>query len=624
MTKILFADSEGDDLYPAVKKIWTLQIAEGPDDPVVVYADQPGYPPISEGLRLLKEADYVVFQNGLGYDLFAINKIYPGTLRREQIIDTLVISRFLNAEARSHSLEEIGETIGYRKMKSPDFSEFSPYMAKYAARDVEILQKIWKGVPKKIPSFRKIWEEYRQAIDLEFEVAWIIARQQHHGFRFDYEAALLLEAELRQEKNDLERKLQEIFPPIVTKRYSEKQVDKITGKPKRLKDKIERFNPGSRDQIAKRLIDKYGWEPIDRTPPSKSYPMGKIKVDETILEALPYPEAKDIAYYMRLGKMLGQLADGDNAWLKLAVQHDDGEWYIHGAVNTIGCRTHRMSHFKPNMAQVDKDHRMRALFLPDKGHKLIGVDADGLELRELAHFLAPLDGGRYVKIVHEGKKEDGTDIHTQNRKSAGLYLRDSAKTMIYAHNYGCGDKKLGIIVTEDAKEAGKPVPKGSLSKIGKDLRQTLATGIKGLGQANPPSGLIGKCKKQHDNHGFLRGHDGRKIQSASAHSALNTLLQGNGSIVMKQALVVFDRWLHEAGLQDKVFYCANVHDEFQLSVPNELVEDTGEVNKKGLPVYRSIVAEKGMEAITKAGEILNLRCPLVGSADIGENWAETH
>ncbi|MBD3755124.1 MAG: DNA polymerase I [Gammaproteobacteria bacterium] len=595
---VFFADCEGNNFLDDIDKMWTIQIAQGVDKEVEVFADQPGYPSIKQGLTLLKKADKIVFHNGLGFDFWAINKLYPGTLRREQIIDSLIISRLMDSTQKRHSLADLGERLGYRKLHFDDFSQFSEEMVTYGKKDVKILQRAWKGDPvRKVRSFGKFYENFREACEIEFGTAYVIEKQRQHGFRFDYENALLLESDLRVEQKELERKLQEIFPPIVTPRYSEKQIDKATGKPKRLKDGFEVFNPGSRPQIAKRLIEKYGWEPLDVTP------SGQAKVDESILDDLPYPEAKEIARYMKIGKKLGQLADGDNAFIKHTKMKPDGTYYIHGEINTIGCRTHRMSHFKPNMAQVDSDHRVRSLFIADPDWDLVGVDAEGLELRELAHFLYPYDNGRYVEIVHRGDKKKGTDIHTMNMKAAGLYLRDSAKTMIYAHNYGCFDKKLGIIVVNDAKEAGQPVPEGSLFALGAGLRKKIEVGIVGLGD------LIGKCKRTHERRKAMPGHDGRWIPSASDHSALNTLLQGNGSIVMKKALVVFEEELERQQLLDKVGYCANVHDEFQLSVH---------------PDFSEHVAELGKWSITRAGELIEVRCPLVGDAQIGKSWADTH
>lgn len=598
--KIIFGDCEGNDLLPNLDRMWLIQLAVGPKGEVIPFADQPGYEPIADAIKILREAPAYVFHNGFGYDLFAINKLYPGTLDPNKMIDSLVISRLMNSTANRHSLADIGEALGLPKGDYNDFSQFTKEMVTYGIRDVEIIQRAWTGESKngkKFPAFGAFWRKYHPACQLEFKTAYVIQKQTIHGFRFDYEKAQLLEAELRQEKMDLERGLQEIFPPIITPRYSDKQIDKKTGKPKRLKDDVEIFNPGSREQIANRLIAKYGWEPKELTPTKKP------KVDETILGNLPYPEAQHMARFMTLGKKLGMLVDGENGWLKVAEEKPNGQFYIHGQVNTLGARTHRMSHFKPNVAQADKDARMRALWLADPDWLLVGVDAEGLELRELAHFLYPYDQGRYVEIVHSGDKKLGTDIHTMNMKASGLFLRDSAKTMIYAHNYGCFDKKLGEIVVEDAKAAGKPVPKGSLTKLGADLRAKIEVGIIGLGE------LIAKCKRAHKKAGALPGHDGRWIPSASDHSALNTLLQGNGSIVMKKALGIFDDEMDRLQLMDKIGYCANVHDEFQITCHPDIAEK---------------VAEVGKWSITRAGELLEVRCPLVGDAAIGKNWAETH
>lgn len=595
---ILFADTEGDDFVDDINRLWSIQLAEGVDGEVTVYADHPGYPSLAEGLARMKNADKVVFHNAFGFDYFAINKLYPGTLRREQIIDTLIISRLMDSTAMRHSLRELGEALGFPKFHHDDFSRFSEEMAIYGAQDVRVLQQAWIGNgAKKVRSFGKFYEKYRTACELEFHVAYLIELQRQHGFRFNYDQAIHLEATFRQEMKDIERELQEVFPPIITPRYSEKQIDKATGKPKRLKDNVEVFNPGSRDQIAARMIDRYGWKP------KKTTETGKVKVDEDVLTSLPYPEASLIADFMKLTKKLGMIAEGDNAWLKLARLEPDGSARMHGQINTLGARTHRMSHYKPNMAQVDSDHRLRELFMADLGHKLVGVDAEGLELRMLAHYLAKYDEGVYAEVVHAGDKKLKTDVHSVNQRVAELFLRDSAKTLIYALIYGAGDAKLGQTVIDDAKAADQPVPKGSPTALGKAVREKLETGIDGLQE------LVMKAKRSHQKYEALPGLDGRWIPNFSDHAALNTLLQGNGAIVMKKALIVFDDEIERLQLSDHFGYCANVHDEFQLSVHPDVAEK---------------VAEVGKWSITRAGELLEVRCPLVGDAAIGLTWADTH
>jgi DNA polymerase-1 len=107
--------------------------------------------------------------------------------------------------------------------------------------------------------------------------------------------------------------------------------------------------------------------------------------------------------------------------------------------------------------------------------------------------------------------------------------------------------------------------------------------------------------------GFLKGIDGRKLFVRSEHSALNTLLQSAGAIVMKQGMIFLDNKIKEQGL-DAHFVC-NVHDEWQIEVKEEEAETVGKL---------------GVEAIIEAGEAFDLFCELDGEYKIGDNWSETH
>ena len=439
--KVLVYDVEGDALLDELTTIWCIGIGDPDTDDVVLYADQPGYPPIAEGITRLKEADRTVAHNGIGYDFFAVNRIYPGTLTFRQQFDTLIAARLLDPENRNHSLEGWGNKLGFPKGNHEDFSKFSKAMADYCVQDVRITIKIYKEVTEAL-------EGWGDSITLEHEAALPIALQTQRGFRLDMDKAVELEAELRQERDDIERQLQELYPPRWVPVHAEKnsilwpsmaspkqavKVAKsgtITGKSIFIKGcpysrvAYTVFNPGSRQQIEAYLRED-GWQPTKFTP------TGSAKLDDTTLNevAILKPDMAPLARYFRLGKQIGQLADGDNAWLRLA-KKVGGEYRVFGSVNSNGTVTGRMSHFSPNMGQVDKkDPRMRAVWIPGEGFVLVGTDADGLELRVMAHYLFPYDKGEFAKRVVEGNSKDGTDVHTVNQKLAGLYLRDSAKTL---------------------------------------------------------------------------------------------------------------------------------------------------------------------------------------------------
>ena len=395
-----------------------------------------------------------------------------------------------------------------------------------------------------------------QSILLELEVARLTREQEANGFCFDFDMASDLYVQHEERMNEITRELQEVFPPIVTERWSEK-----TGK--RLKDHVEVFNPGSRQQVARRLEGKgVKW--------SKKTEKGNIVVDETTLKEQSHiPEAAMVLEYLTLGKRIGML----RSWLDNCKQGR-----IHGRVNTIGAVTGRMSHSSPNLAQIPSESQYRRCFTVEKGNRLVGIDASGLELRMLAHYM---QDPAYTDTILDG------DIHTANQQAAGLPSRDDAKTFIYAFLYGAGDAKIGSIIGGNADQ-------------GRRLKARFLKNTPAL------SRLIDKVKRLAGKE-YLPGLDGRRVHVRSEHAALNTLLQSAGAIVMKQALVFASDRLRQMQIPYRLV--AQVHDEFQVEVPEAYAEQVG-------TVFRN--------AIRRAGRELGLRCPLDGEYQIGLSWADTH
>jgi DNA polymerase I-like protein with 3'-5' exonuclease and polymerase domains len=173
--------------------------------------------------------------------------------------------------------------------------------------------------------------------------------------------------------------------------------------------------------------------------------------------------------------------------------------------------------------------------------------------------------------------------------AARLESRDQAKTFIYAFIYGAGDAKIGSIV-------------GGSRLDGKRLKERFLSGTPALAK------LRDRVFRAATT-GRIKGLDGRYLQIRSEHSALNVLLQGAGAIVMKKALVIFYKDLLAKRLKPSEYFVANIHDEWQLDVPEHLAES---------------VANVGVNAIRKTAAALGLNCPLDGGCKIGNNWAETH
>jgi len=551
----------------------------------------------------------LVFHNGLKFDVPVLKKIYPWLQVDEaRIVDTLVMSRVMfpnlfdtdpaliragklqpNMIGR-HSLEAWGQRVGvHKKGYEGGFEIWAPEMEDYCVDDVLALEAIHKFFLTKNYS--------PQCLELEHKVATIIARQERRGFSIDLKAASELYAMLSKERMTVEKDLRVTFPPFYLKEGREPFVPKIDSKKLGYckeapvtKVKLTEFNPGSRDHISIRLRSMRGWKPTEFTND------GKAKIDDSVLGQLPYPEAKLLARYMMLNKRIGQVAEGDQAWLK--VQRDG---VIYGSVITNGAVTGRMTHAHPNLAQVPAVYspygsECRALFKPRKGMVLVGADASALELRCLAGYMASYDAGAYIKVVVDGKKEDGTEIHTVNRKALGIDSRDVAKTWFYGFIYGAGNEKLGTILG---------APKGAQAvRMGKSSRDKFFKGLPALGT------LVDRVQNRVKTVGFLKGLDGRILHVRSSHSALNTLLQSAGAILMKQALVYLDSNLKETLVPGVDYeFLANIHDEWQIEC---------------LPQHAEHIGKTCVKALQLAGEHFEFACSITGEYVIGNTWKETH
>jgi len=577
ISKLVF-DIECDGLKPTKIHCIVAKEVNGP-----VYK----FPPhkLNEGVELLKSAETLIGHNILSYDLPVLKKLMDVDLMDKNIEDTLVMSRLFNPiRENGHSLKTWGYRVKFVKQEQPlDFNEYTPQMMEYCANDVRLNEIVYLALLKEGDGFSE------ESIDLEHKVAKIMAQQESNGFKFDEQQATMLLAQLKTKMYEVTDEVQRTFKPrmvdvkLVTPKLKKdgelsksglttEEYDKLIAsgdyKPF-MRQELQEFNLGSRKQIGEYLID-FGWEPKRFTP------TGQPIVDEGTLKKITHiHEAKLIADFLLYQKRIAQV----QSWLDAL--EEDGR--VHGSVIPNGTITGRMSHSHPNMAQVPAVYspfgkECRACWTVDEGNVLLGVDASGLELRMLAHYM---NDEEYINEVVNG------DIHTTNQNLAGLESRDTAKTFIYALVYGAGDEKIGSVV-------------GGNRKQGRELKQRFLT--------NLPSLKTLKDKvQQAARRGFLKGLDGRKIYIRSEHAALNSLLQGGGAIVMKKGLAILANRLQLSSTPYK--FVANIHDEWQIEVSECRANKVGQL---------------AVQSIIDAGKHFNMRCPLDGEYKIGGDWSETH
>jgi DNA polymerase I-like protein with 3'-5' exonuclease and polymerase domains len=544
---------------------------------------------LDAGVSFLTKATKLIGHNIVGFDVPMIKKFFNVDLAETAtLVDTLVLSRLFNPTREGgHALAGWGYRLGHPKGDFKEFTEYSKEMLQYCINDVVVNAKVFQHLKQESKGFSA------QSVEIEHKVAALVDAQRKHGFLLDMKATTILQAELEDELSSVMAEVRKEFKPkaeVFTLRIAYNAngtVSKFANcrelkKRVRLDDdeydqmcehkKIKRvirtdFNLGSRQQIGQ-YLQEFGWKP------KKFTPTGQPVVDESTLKKIKnIPQAQLIARYLMLQKRIGMVA----SWLKEV--EDDNR--VHGYVNHNGAVTGRMTHRSPNTAQIVSSNseygkECRTCWTVPEGKKLVGIDASGLELRMLAHYL---DDEEYTNEIING------DIHTHNQRIAGLESRSQGKTFIYALLYGAGDPKLGTVV-------------GGGRDVGAKLRKLFFDNLPAFKALKD---RVGRASKK----GYIKALDGRKLIVRSQHAALNTLLQGAGAIVMKRALILFTEYTKHLDAH----VVANVHDEWQVESAADVAEEVGKM---------------GVKAIKDAGLSFNLACPLDGEYKVGDNWYDTH
>lgn len=581
--------------------------------------------------------------NAVGFDIPVVNHVlgldlptsWPG------VVDTFVVSRLVNYQKyNTHSLDEIGQAMNFPKGKFYDFSTLTQEMIDYCIQDVKLTEKIYLMYRKWIEA-----EGWYDAMSIEHDTATICKDMSNIGFGFNTPKAKSLLESVTHRMATLEPIFQEQWPPWrIEDRRIKYRVNKDGSVNKRVAEvmategdweldggevvvyKPKEFNPGStKDRVDK--LWECGWKPFMKTKTHMQFARvqvgdmwGKSKltpelyrekrekfdrygwvVNEENLQTLPEsaPEgASLLAEWLTLEGRRSAL----QTWLH-CVSEDSR---IHGKFWSIGTWTHRMSHSDPNQAnisapfhgeprnaveQVKKqyDADMRSCWTTEDGVTLVGTDADGIQLRILAHYLKNDD---YVHAIVEGNKELGTDIHNLNRKALSLdnITRDHAKKFIYAWLLGAQTARVASLLSCSTAEAS--VAMGSFVE-------------KTHGLSSLKGGLI----KRDAKRGYFDGLDGRKVKCNSEHLMLAGYLQNGEAIIMKRANRLWRQWADDA----KILYgqVDFVHDEWQTECygSQDMCEQLGHLQRKSIEIT-------GIE--------LGLYCPLAGSTDYGNNWLETH
>jgi len=395
------------------------------------------------------------------------------------------------------------------------------------------------------------------------------------------------------------------------------------------------FNPSSHSQIV-RVLNQAGWRPIDKTQTHidtereiarlkyqkknkeldttykelySKLELLKVtgwKVNENNLETLP-AKAPLAASLLAKRILLESRRRTLTEWLALVV-----EGRVHGRFYGLGAWTHRMAHQAPNTANIPNEFdtagkkkllgkELRSLWCAPKNRLLVGVDAEGIQLRIFAHYI---NDPEFTDALVRGKKDDKSDPHSLNQRILGdvCKSRAAAKRYIFALLLGAGQGKLQEILA-----CGEEAATQAYDRL---LRRY--TGFATLKETVIP---------RDAKRGWFTGLDGRRVRipgetdGARKHLAMSGYLQNGEAVVMKSATL---KWWQK--LEDYDAKLVNfVHDEWQVECPNNMATALA-------------LAELMASSLQEVGVQLGLKCPLAGSYwnddlkdyTIATNWSKTH
>lgn len=594
-------DIEADSLHPS--EIFCLAASPATRDGVSLYVGP------SEIRRFFQDnPDGVfVFHNGIRYDAKHLNRLLQTSLGVRNVIDTFVLSQLYNpSNPGGHSLANLARGVGLTKSEFNDFSRYTEEMGEYCKQDVLCGKAIYLDFVRRFTSLK--WPE--ESVRLEHQAWALIEKQRDNGFFIDVPRANQLLATIRQEENDRRTKIHATYLPERKfirhfakstkangertstylrhcKEYPEVRLSDDGGYD--VFDDVP-FNIGSPIQRVERLVAS-GWKPRELTPTGQPKPIIRGKIAPSLSEFMEkheVPGVQSIAEWMELNARGNMLEN----WIDCVADDSciHGDLYLN---NTL-----RYRHSRPNTANIpgtrhDPDgprlgvdgmftYEARSVWTHRGGADrcLVGVDAKGIQLRILAHYL---NNKEFIDAVVNG------DPHERNREIGGFGTRDQAKTFIYAFVLGAGDKKVGEII-------------GGSVRDGRDVKKRFIERTPGLKQ------LLDRLSRSVERTSRIRLCDGTPILVHTQHAPLAYLLQGDENRLMKKAMVYANQEIRKRGLD--VLKVGDIHDEWQNDVLRIHAE---EFANDVCPI-----------AFAAAGKSFLYRVPIACDYKIGETWAETH
>lgn len=588
---------------------------------------------IKEMLSFMDTIPVLGGHNVLGYDFPVLKDLYDYEYKGTKF-DTWVISNLVQPKRKRHSVESYGEEFGRPKVQNEDWSVFTEHMLHRCEEDVEIQVLIFRYLRKEMD--RVGWTP--EHFSWTFRFFEILAEMSNYGWLLDQELCKKYINQLQKWIGKIDSVVNPHLPQIVE--VHESKVKGVYGYLKKcylangeysssilnwfgdipkgvIKGPLSRVSfrgvdLNSNDEVKDYLL-REGWQPLNWNYKKVD---GKLFKDE---QGNLVPTSPKLSYddpfdgvNGKVGRLIAKrvqcrhrksLLEG---LLKRVRPDGRIQQDIVGIASTGRLKHSGIVNIPSTEAFFGK--QCRKIFTSKEGYQIIGTDASGCQDRMLA---SRIGSDEYIETILKGDKAKGTHLHQVNQRNIEKIAKVScsykeSKNANYAFKFGASDRKLGSMFNTS-------------SAVGALVREALLAAAPGFAEVveRLENEWKSTAKRRRSKYGldyydgYITGLDGRPILIESKHQILVYAVQSDEAILMMLATIIIWDWLHDRGWKfgREWGIVAHVHDEFSLEVRDDLVDQ---------------VKVLTATSITKAAEVLALKCPQQGEAAVGKNWYEVH
>lgn len=235
-----------------------------------------------------------------------------------------------------------------------------------------------------------------------------------------------------------------------------------------------------------------------------------------------------------------------------------------------------------------EEQNFRKAFLPEVGHTLVSRDFSGQELRILANLSGEPDW--IETFLHDG------DIHERTAKSIWGEtnytpdMRTKAKSINFGLAYGIGPQGLANDLNVSEEVAAAYINR--FYETHPHIERYLQRQARLAEQNQELANHYGRKRRFH-NYFNARG----ELNGSGARRAYNFPIQSLGADITKLGLLsIYYNILTNPKYEGKVLWMSTIHDEINLSVSNDVLEEV--VYQMGVAMEHTILPNMPVPIIT--------------------------